>query len=285
MTSLFFLPPGGPVRRRNDLPPGHGFNSGSPQAQSLVHWWPCSFGRSGLPRLWDNTGRTHLDDGRVSPPDFIVDPDMGRAWDFLASGSEGFEKADIAPFYPNADGPWTLAAWFKLSGVTDQTLISMTDNAVGNRYVQMRVNNGVDLQGIIRNTTFNSVDAVASISANVLHHACVTYTRNGGSFDIEVYVDGVSKATGTKGASTFTQLDTLGVGVLADNTPGDFMNGPIRDARILNAKLSGTQVYDLYSNPFDLYPQRRLLFPAVNAPAVGGNIPLFMHHYKQMRGA
>jgi len=126
-------------------------------------------------------------------------------------------------------------------------------------------------------TTIGVGAGSSGLNENAWHHIAVV--KNGtGSNNIQVYVDGVSKVTGTFGAIYNTSLP-LTVGRQMNNSYPQYFLGYISDARIVKGTAVYTGNFTKPSSPLEAITNTKLLLNMANGQAIdnkaANNLNLF----------
>ena len=112
------------------------------------------------------------------------------------------------------------------------------------------------------------------------HHVAVTYDKDGGSDNLNLYADGQVDNSFTVTGAITENNNEVALGYLDTIGYYRWFNGSIGEACIFNAAFSADQIALFHALPYGLYqPVIRPIYHFITG------IPVFMHHFNQMRAA
>ena len=249
-------------------------NRQSPQARGLIGWWPTV--RCGGNTLFDYSNGANVGQDIPSGVSRVRDSALGMGLNF-----DGASRFSTDTKFDQLTGATqaTFALWIRPGSVTgEQAFFSQWGGT--NRFlfemftdeIRLAIINGGFL--LHQTTTFN-------LSIGETYHIAVVWHGNGKSV---MYRNG--------GDVVFTTSAVIALpSIVASSIPlwfGDAgqnnkrYTGALWDCRVYNRALSASEVFALYdpATRWELYAP---VMPRLVGFAGGVTIPLFMHHYRQMR--
>lgn len=237
-------------------------NKDSEQWPGLVAWWPMIGGQGGWPVL-DRASQLYP----MTPfntPTWMSDGERG--WSVLFDdANEEFLQYSGGPVVSSA--PLTYSCWYARDDTNnDAGVMCSTAEFSGGWILRVLAN------GQIR---FSRAGALADTAAGgddtEWHHACgIDYDGT----NIAVFRDGMNKATDSGiGAPNPDRMCIGGQNWFAGVSFE--MSGSVSDARIYNRALTDTEVFNLRTNPWELYKPRipqQLAYVAPAAAAIMNQI-------------
>jgi len=255
-------------------------NTQSTQARGLVGWWP-TLGQYGNTATVRDYVANRFPMTQYNTPTWQNDGVFGEALLYDDAATEYLEVAAS----PVASEPFSFSAWYKTNDLgANQVLLSLGDSGSGLYYALILTGNvAAPYDGYVTAWAFDGdLNSLAftsmAFSANVWQHAVAVFASNG---SIKVYVNGghVGTSAVAHGAITINQI---AIGVSADGTPSNYMSGQISDARLYNRALTAAEIWQMY-DPATRWELYKPVMPDMLGFAGGVTIPLFMHHYRQLR--
>jgi hypothetical protein len=146
----------------------------------------------------------------------------------------------------NQNVPISFAFWFFVSGTGTYTMMGYGDYSLSSPSIQFDFNGGNQLTvHAALSNRWTTSPTVSGLSINTWYH-CVYTLNNTASVQVILYLNGVSRATGTGNANqTLGTSKHLVIGESGDKDRG-FL-GRIGDVRIYNKVLTPSEVLELYN--------------------------------------
>ena len=257
------------------------YNVESDQADGLVMWMPYGGGYPGSHQHIDQISGLVFTEGGT--PVWIADSEYGWSLLFDDGSNEYLELA-----FPVVEGtPLSMTCWFNSNDITTwQNLMCVADQTghYGNCSLNLQGNFAGDPVGARSQPTDDSgtggAVTTSGYTANTWYHAAGVWT---GIASRAAYIDGASKGTNAL-SRAFPDATHTSIGVLCDTSKSNYMSGRIRDARIYNVAKTDTEIYQIATEPRELFQlPRRLWRLGAVAPPPATIVPVTMHHYRSMR--
>jgi hypothetical protein len=240
--------------RRAAFNSGHfRINNDSPQAQLLKFWWPLN--DLALPRdcVSGNGNATTITNNAAGAVRFSDQRGATRCWLFDAID----DRVNLPTIvYLSSTLPFTISCRAYLTAFIDSYphILVLRTNVGTEAYKIFLSNNGSYLDIAVGSaTTFARLDTGA-ITGGVTGkwlNIVVAYNGNGAGTagNYSCFVNGASIAL--TGSSAFSDTSTSSFGGNASSTAWDW-NGYLSDIRVYHRALSDGEIWDIYTNPFDL---------------------------------
>lgn len=229
-------------------------NRASPQAVGLVAWWPAIGNQVGSLRDY----ATGFHPGTPSStPGWVGHGELGAMYDF--SGSNRFEVANNARL--GALTP-TLAMWVELDTTSGtQTFVKRDAEWIVRADGSTLAYYQWDAGGL---TTLNSI----TLSTATLYHIVCSWNQDA----MKVYVNGFLRHSNSGKTSAPVNIGNI-IGIAAQPSGGEALDGRLADVRIYSRALSDAEVFQLYApqTRWQLYQPSPM---AVNDIAVAGGQPM-----------
>lgn len=234
-------------------PEGVGINKSSPQAMSLVAWWPLN--NTSMEGL---TGRGGA--GTTNGAKFDVST-RGTVATF--DGSDDYFA--VPPIAVPIGNNFTISFWMRMTSdpATVRQFVFGSDDAASGIQVEVGLcNTGIaGAVAIQYSGTFVACTDASQITQNVWQHWTITKAGIGANATT-FYRNGVALNTSINVSATFADVvSTRRIGGRSASQPLPF-GGQLADLRFYNAVLPESQIRDIYNNPFELFEPRRITIPA-----------------------
>jgi len=223
---------------------------------NLIAWYPFDsaeyggsnsddvtaiIGGSGDDTAYDGTvigSPTYVSSGGVT--DINAGSNSG-AYEFDGTLGDGIHSPDIS--YSG----FTKMCWFNVDALGNSLLFGDFDTP-GPEYAHISIVNG-DLSYTFDdgNASFDII-VTTTVNTNEWYHVAITYDASSSSNNCEMFLDGSSVGTASKGSGlTFNASQNIGCRVSngSDNSPTD---GVIDDCRFYDTALSSAQIGDIINN-------------------------------------
>lgn len=242
-------------------PPNTAFtiNRRSKQAVGLLGWWP-TLANPGSNILFDLTGVSNGSLGASTNPSWAIDPEMGYVLNYdgaddVVSVGSALQLDDVQPM--------SLVAWINPTTLGESSGGRIFDKASATTPVNgwcFQLSNTVT-SSLAFNADFPTVDLlvrspISSIVLSTWQHVAATWDGSATATNVHLYIGGVETAysvqtSGTGGSRVSDAAQNLFIG----NGPGSTrtFNGLIGDARFYNRILSPAEVWQSYTNRWELY--------------------------------
>ncbi len=262
-------------------------NWDSEQSRGLVAWWPTvNAAQSGiLDRV------SGLQQGSASgTPALLNDPVRGRVGSF--DGTNGWRTPSTPSggrYDPNVTGAFTVSIWVNLStsyvngtsyGICSRTLSNYQDVSVS--WILYRPGWGSDYRFVVGDGVNPEI---STDSVNVTYGEWQHIAGVWDGAQITCYANGVPGASKNQAAinAVTARIVMSGYSTSLNNQSAEWL-GELADFRLRNRAMTPTEIYDEYTNPWELYAPRiyRPMVYAAVAPSV--IIPITQHH-RQQQGA
>jgi len=209
----------------------------------LVSWWK-----------FDESSGTIASDSADSNPATVYNPATfvsGKIGNALKFNGQGGCYASLLTVPANLDlgNEITISAWIntistELDGIVKRGLDSTSTNNQEYALVIFGGKSGMLFSnGNLDTSDDNAIYGTQIINDNQWHHIVGVLRNND---EVEIWVDGVLDATGTKTVSGDLDSNQF-IGALKSTTSG-FFNGSIDDAMIFNKSLSEEEIKAVYNN-------------------------------------
>lgn len=261
-----------------------GRNSKAPDLwNGLVGYW--SMLQGGGHTLYDVSGYdNHGTLTSMDPATDWVGSPYGGALQFDGT-NQYVEAAATGPLALTVNDPRTVVLWAKKTAdVNNLDGLMLWHGVAGNDgqllvvYFDQDTRNGI----LVGQRFSNSYASQPATSVSISEWHQYAFTIGTSTDRPSIYVDGVLNSTiGVALGSWDTGVVQWGRGI------GSANHGPFQLVNVLiyNRVLSTNEIRQLYAAPHDMARLRRHVQPAVSAPPAGLDIPIAMHHYKQLQGA
>jgi len=254
-------------------------NTQSPQARGLVGWWP-TLGQYGNVTTVRDYVANRYPMTQYNTPTWKDDGQFGNTILYDDASSERLEVAQAVI----SSYPLTLTAWTRSNDDTAaQAIVSIYDfDAVNvSHRIQLRGPAGGDPISAISQSgaAVGQADAAIGFTAGKWHFVAGVFSS---ATLRTVYVDGGHPGSDVTNV-TPANLSHTGIGAWGSTSIYvNFMSGQIADARIYNRALTAAEIWQLY-DPATRWELYKPVMPDMLGFAGGVTIPLFMHHYRQLR--
>jgi len=129
------------------------------------------------------------------------------------------------------------------------------------------------INGVVRATT-----STGELTADTWHFVVATYDKDlGGTEEVKIYIDGVSKATGDFSTAIGTNADSVDIGRETTGEAGKYFDGTIDEVSVWNRALSSDEVKRLYLQRVEFYnsyvSQRDIFVNASGSVGIGTSSP------------
>lgn len=153
-----------------------------------------------------------------------------------------FEAADTATL--SLTGDVTLAAWINNDDTTgSQNIIGKWDGTNNSYLLALE---GDELRMYIDSTSNYQTTTTTNLSSNTFTHVAGVYNTT--TQTVQLFVNGTLQTSSTTGTIPSSIGDDAGEIVIgADDSPANYFDGHIDDARIYNRALSGEEIQQLYN--------------------------------------
>ena len=152
--------------------------------------------------------------------------------------------------------PLTIASWVNLNSISQTIPIGAVSDG-GNNYAgtSLSITSSGQVRGFIRSDTDGgstvSKTGRTNLSKNSWYHVAFTYDGSQVPSGYKIYVNGIDdgvSSTTDQGVGDLTGTNAnLGSGAYnVNNTPSNFLDGKVEDARIYSKALSPSEVFELY---------------------------------------
>lgn len=260
---------------------GTTLNRTHPLARGLIGCWVMNEATGN--KVFDLSGQ--VNHGTIIGADWVFD-----GLDFVAANTDYVELGDIDEIKSSS---FSITIKFKLNSLgEDKTIITKSDIHAINKplliWYDTDVKDGYN-QGnthaisVIVTDNSNNMNWIATSSNSVdtnPHILTVTFDKN--TNRLSAYLDGVLEATYIQ-TSTGISATAYNLIIGSNESHTILLDGTIGFNYIHNRALSPTEVANLNTNPYQMF--ERPVNPAIlYYESVGGvNIPVFIHHYNQIR--
>lgn len=246
------------VGARGVRPPGPAvLNVASPQARSLVAWFPVTYPERLVVRDVVR-GQTLALTGTAS---LVGTPDGGAQY-YASAASSYWNNASVLSLAGVWDNPFTVSIWWRSNGAWPSGGNSGIFNCGGYSWLLWDGLGANELHFGVTGNTFGAGATLATENSDGRWHLATGVYRGSGANQVELWIDNRLRAQATGGPVSASTDLYLGSYV------GNTAQVPVMDARIYARALSGPDIQEMYTNRFDLYavPSARVWPNAAAAP-------------------
>jgi hypothetical protein len=174
----------------------------------------------------------------------LISNNADTAATFNGSTSK-IEIASSGDFNVTSGSVWT---WFKTSTTGAYQELLRRDDGISNRQFLLRVDNTNKLNAVLIFGSFPGVTSAASVTDGVKHLAGLTWSYNGSTTTMTLYLDGVSVGTNTTSGAMPAVTAPLLVGAyVTSGTTGESLSGVMDEVGFASRDLAAQEFADRYS--------------------------------------
>jgi hypothetical protein len=227
---------------------GQRANFQHPLMKGCVGWWPLTDSGGGIAKdlLRGNNG---IQSGGVS----WTDTELGRVASF-----DGVDDIIDASAYTIAStSSMTMAGWIRYTSTVGSVSVLNICNAGGGTTAQYTRNIGVSSSGTAACTVQSGTAIAQAVGSTVFdigewYFVVGTFDKVGTSYDVEIFVNGVSEATASGTGSELTPYTNTCIGGARryNNAITAVEPCEMPNVRLWDRLLTSDQIWSIYANPW-----------------------------------